>query len=298
MSPGIHLLHKPPGPTSFSMVHNIIQSAAKDKSRKAPKICHGGTLDPFAQGLLLILVEPATRLFDYLHAIPKVYEATVRWGIETDNGDPLGAIIRTGDPSHLTEQHLTDALASFVGWQEQIPHPTSAKRVQGERAYLKAHRGEEVIMPPARVYLHDAKWLSHDLPNQSKLRITVRGGYYVRAFARDLGQKLGCGAHLSSLHRTSIGPWQDPGPEKSVALQGHDILPWTYWRDLTDQEVGDLRHEQTIPLNPEQPPDWPLPEGFPDPEAPIRGFHLDKLCFLLKQEEGRLKLLAPLRGGL
>src|SRR6266853_1881288 len=97
MTPGIHLVHKPVGPTSFSIVRQL-KSAQTDKL----KICHGGTFDPFASGLLLILVEPATRLFDYLHAIPKVYEATVRWGIETDNGDPNGRIVSTGDPSRLS----------------------------------------------------------------------------------------------------------------------------------------------------------------------------------------------------
>src|SRR6185295_4688467 len=100
MTPGIHLIHKPPGPTSFSLVQAYLQSAqteASSSGRRVPRICHGGTLDPFASGLLLILVEPATKLFDYLHDIPKVYEATIRWGIETDNGDPLGKTTFTGD---------------------------------------------------------------------------------------------------------------------------------------------------------------------------------------------------------
>src|SRR5438552_18339273 len=83
MTPGIHLLYKPVGPTSFSLVQACLQRNASRAGRRPLRICHGGTLDPFASGLLLILVEPATRLFDYLHAIPKVYEATVRWGVET-----------------------------------------------------------------------------------------------------------------------------------------------------------------------------------------------------------------------
>src|SRR5580658_2568174 len=192
MDPGIHLLHKPVGPTSFSIVQACIQSTPAHPGHSAPRICHGGTLDPFASGLLLILVEPATRLFDYLHDIPKVYEATVRWGIETDNGDPQGQVVSTGDASHLAPEQLDAALQTFVGWHEQIPHPTSAKRIDGERAYVKAHRGEGVVMPPSRVYLHQAQWLSHDLPTSSRLRVTVRGGYYIRALARNLGQHLGC----------------------------------------------------------------------------------------------------------
>ncbi|HUB26832.1 MAG TPA: tRNA pseudouridine(55) synthase TruB, partial [Tepidisphaeraceae bacterium] len=209
MSPGIHLFHKPVGPSSFSIVQKCMEIATTGRRRK---MCHGGTLDPFASGLLLILVEPATKLFDYLHDIPKVYEATVRWGVETDNGDPLGTETFTGDASNISPDQLEAALRGFIGWHDQIPHATSAKRIGGERAYLKAHRGETVIMPPSKVYLHEATWLSHDLPRQSVLKMTVRGGYYVRALARDLGRSLGCGAHLTELHRSAIGPWNDPGP--------------------------------------------------------------------------------------
>src|SRR5277367_2742326 len=115
MTPGIHLLHKPVGPTSFSLVQACLKSASPQPGKRPRRICHGGTLDPFASGLLLILVEPATRLFDYLHAIPKIYEATVTWGAQTDNGDPLGKIVSTGDPSALNPRQLDDALSSFVG---------------------------------------------------------------------------------------------------------------------------------------------------------------------------------------
>jgi tRNA pseudouridine55 synthase len=298
MNPGIHLVHKPVGPTSFSLVRSYIQAARAHKDRRPPRICHGGTLDPFASGLLLILVEPATRLFQYLHAIPKVYEATVRWGAETDNGDPHGRVIFTGDSSGLSPEQLEDALATFVGWHDQIPHATSAKRIDGERAYLKAHRGETVVMPASHVYLHDARWIGHDLPRQSRLRMTVRGGYYVRALARDLGRLVGCGAHLIELNRTAIGPWTDPGPDRSVEIHGRDLLPWAPTRLLSDQDVGDLRQGRDIPLGELLPPDWPMPSGFPDPEPPVRGFHLERFCFLLWPHEGRLKLLSALHGGL
>jgi len=298
MNPGIHLVHKPVGPTSFSLVQTYIQAARAHKERRPPRICHGGTLDPFASGLLLILVEPATRLFRYLHAIPKVYDATVRWGVETDNGDPHGRVVFTGDSSGLSPEQLENALATFVGWHDQIPHATSAKRIDGERAYLKAHRGETVVMPASRVYLHEARWLGHDLPRQSRLRMTVRGGYYVRALARDLGRLVGCGAHLAELHRTAIGPWTDPGPDRSVEIHGRDLLPWAATRILTDQDVGDLRQGRDIPMGELHPPDWPLPSGFPDPQAPVRGFHLERFCFLLSPHEGRLKLLSALHGGL
>jgi tRNA pseudouridine55 synthase len=217
MTPGIHLLHKPVGPTSFSLVQAAIKSVPPE--HKAPRICHGGTLDPFASGLLLILVEPATRLFNYLHDIPKTYQATVRWGVETDNGDPHGQVTFTGEASGLTPEKLESALAGFIGWHDQVPHPTSAKRIDGERAYVRAHRGETVIMPPTRVYLHEARWLSHDLPNTSRLELVCRGGYYVRALARDLGKLMGCGAHLTrSFIARPLGPGRIRGRIKRCML--------------------------------------------------------------------------------
>lgn len=295
MSPGIYLLHKPVGPSSFSLVRESMATVAAEGRRL--KVCHGGTLDPFAHGLLLMLVGPATRLFEHLHGVPKVYEGTVRWGVETDNGDPGGRVTSEGDTSGLTPERLDEALATFVGWQEQVPPATSAKRVDGERAYLKAHRGEAVVMPPARVYLHEASWLGHELPRESRLRIVVRGGYYVRALVRDLGRMAGCGAHLSTLHRTAIGPWTDPGPGGRVEVHGRDVLPWALGRALSDQEVGDFRQERTIAMGELQPADWTLPAGFPNPVAPVRGFHQGRLVFLLRAAEGRLSPLAALGSG-
>jgi tRNA pseudouridine55 synthase len=298
MTPGIHLIHKPPGPTSFSVVQTCMKSLQPAPGRRAPRICHGGALDPFASGLLIILVEPATRLFDYLHPIPKTYEATIRWGIETDNGDPQGKITFQGDPSALTPPQLDDFLKLFHGWHDQIPHATSNKRVAGERAYLKAHRGEDVAMPPSRVYLHEAAFLNHNLPHESTLKMTVRGGYYVRALARDLGRLAGCGAHLSHLHRTTIGPWPDPGPEKIISLHAREILPWCQSRILTDMEIGDIREGRDIPQKDLLAPDWPLPQDFPNADAPIRAFHQNRLSFLMKLAEARLQVLTALRGGL
>ena len=298
MTPGIHLVHKPVGSTSFSIVQSLQAEAHRAHPDKHLKICHGGTLDPFAGGLLLVLVGQGTKLFEHLHAIPKVYEATVRWGIETDNGDPFGKIVAEGDASSLSQARLDEALGRFIGWQEQVPPTTSARRVDGERAYVKAHRGEQFDMPPVRVYLHEASWLDHDLPRQSRLRIVARGGYYVRALARDLGRVLGCRAHLTQLHRSAIGPWSDPGPDQTIALTGRELLPWAPSRILTDQEVGELRQDRTIPAGTIVPPEWTLPAGFPDPQPPVRGFHLGRLACLLRVEEQRLRVITALRGGL
>jgi tRNA pseudouridine55 synthase len=297
MNPGLYLVHKPVGVTSFSFVQKAIDDLRAARPNHRPRVVHGGTLDPFAEGLLILLVGPATRLFEYLHAVPKVYEATVRWGVETDNGDPLGKVTFEGDPSDLTAERLETARGAFVGWHEQVPPATSNKRVGGERAYVRAHRGEAVELPPSRVYLHEAQWVSHALPGESRLRVVVRGGYYVRALVRDLGRALGCGAHLAGLRRVSIGPYVDPAGEEWVERHGRDVLPWAPVRVLSDFEVGELRHGRPIPLGAVTPPDWSVPAGFPDPAAPIRGFHLGKLVCLLQAEGQSLKTLAELRGG-
>jgi tRNA pseudouridine55 synthase len=116
--------------------------------------------------------------------------------------------------------------------------------------------------------------------------------------SRDLGRMLGCGAHLTTLHRTAIGPWTDPGPAQSVALHGRDLLPWAATRELSDFEVGELRQGRAIPLQALLAPTWHVPEGFPDPATPLRGFHRDKLVFLLRRQDERLAALTALLGGL
>lgn len=296
---GIHLVHKPVGPTSFQLVRAAVRHAAQAGQPKWA-VGHGGTLDPFAEGLLLLLSGQATRFMELLHGIPKGYVAEVRWGRETDTGDHLGKEVAGGAPLTLTPEALDALLPRFLGWSEQIPPATSAKKVDGEAAYKKAHRGEEVEMKPSRVFLLDAAWVSHELPHRSLLRITCRGGFYVRSLARDLGRAAGSGAHLGRLHRTSIGPWSDPGPGQSLCIRGEGLLPWLPSRALDEREAKKLGLGQPIGLGDSVPPTWPLPATFPAPEVmPLRGFHEGRLLALLQpKDDGKLWTFANLRGGL
>ncbi len=298
LSPGIYLTHKPVGDTSFSVVRAFMAELEASRPGKRSPVCHGGTLDPFAEGLLPLLVGQATRLMELIHPLPKRYVAEVVWGAETDSGHLLGRVVHQGDTAALTPEALDAALAPFLGWHEQVPPATSAKKLGGEPAYRKVMRGEEVVLPPSRVYLHQARWRSHALPRSSRLELTCRGGFYVRALARELGRALGCGAHLSRLLRTTIGPWEDPGPGQRVAVQGRQLLTWCPARELSDAEVGELRRARPIPLERVTLPEWTLPPGFPDPDAPVRGFHLGRLVALLRPGEGGLKGWMELRGGL
>ncbi len=276
LAPGVHLVHKPVGPSSHAVVEGL-------RSGKA-RMCHGGALDPFAEGLLLVLVGEATRLFPYLHGVPKRYVAEVAWGAETDNGDPAGEVVAHGDTADLTPAALDAALAPFRGWHEQVPPVTSNKRVEGERAWVRAARGEAVALPPSRVLLSAGRWLRHDLPRRSALEIDVAGGFYVRALARELGRATGARAHLTALHRTAIGPWGDPGPGATRRIQGEAVLPWCPVRRLTVAERAELAVGATFPRGDLRAPSFVLPPEYPTPPVVLAA-------------EGRMVGLAEARDG-
>jgi len=300
VSPGLLLLHKPVGPTSAAVTRDVAaSSAAAAGGRKLP-VCHAGTLDPFASGLLVVALGQATRAVDLLHDVPKEYEAEVAWGAETDNGDPLGTVVATGDVRELAPDRLEAALAEHVGWRDQVPPPTSAQRIDGEYAYRKAHRGEVFVLPARRVLLHEARWLGHDLARaNSRLFLRCGRGYYVRSLARDVGRALGCRAHLRALRRTAVGPWGDPGEGRSVALTGEQLFPWLAARPLDDDEARRVAQGQPVGVGVVTPPTWSVPAGFPEPGGPVRALHRGRLVALLRRaEDGTLAPFANLRGGL
>lgn len=281
-------VHKPPGVTSFTLVDEF---RARHAGPFRLKVMHGGVLDPFADGLVLLLVGAATKLFERLHEVPKTYVATVAWGTETDTLDGGGAVVATGDAGALTPAALDAALAGFLGWQDQVPPATSNKRVDGERAYVRALRGEAVTLPPSRVFLHAARWRSHDLPRTSELELTCGGGYYVRSLARDVGQAVGARAHLVALRRTRIGPYEDVSGAP-VEHTGREVLPWLASRELSDAEWGALRRGAPVSLSRVTPPEWPLPAGFPPPPPRVRAFHQGRLVALL-DAAGAVDTLLP-----
>lgn len=282
------LVHKPVGVTSFALVDEF---RTRHAGNFRLKVAHGGVLDPFAEGLVVLLVGAATRLFERLHEVPKTYVATVAWGAETDTLDGGGAVVAQGDAGALTPAGLDAALAGFVGWREQVPPATSNKRVDGERAYARAHRGEAVTLPPSRVVLHAARWRAHDLPRSSELELTCGGGFYVRSLARDLGQVTGARAHLTALSRRRIGPYDDP-PGAPVMCTGAEVLPWLPSRELSDAELGALRQGGALPKGRVTAPTWPLPDGFPAPAPRVRAFHRGKLVALL-DAAGAVDTLLP-----
>lgn len=195
---GLLLVDKPPGVTS----HDAVLAARRATGES--RIGHAGTLDPFATGLLVLLLGRATRLLPYLDAEPKVYEATIRFGAETDTDDLGGSTTRTAAPP--SREAIDAALPRLTGDLDQIPPAYSAKRVGGRRAYDLARAGEEVELRAARVRV-DAWELLDSRGDELDVRITCGGGTYIRALARDLGRLTGSAAHLSVLRRVASGPF-------------------------------------------------------------------------------------------
>ncbi|MES2503548.1 MAG: tRNA pseudouridine(55) synthase TruB [Myxococcota bacterium] len=221
ISDGILLVDKPKGLTSFDCV------AQTRRLFQTKSVGHTGTLDPFATGLLVLLLGRYTRLSPYLTSQDKTYEAEVCLGIGTDTDDCEGQVIAQADASHLTSEAIDAALQSFLGAQMQIPPQYSAISINGERAYKKARRGEEVAYEPRPVMVYDltlnpspesgegleSAFSPSPLSGEGlgvrslNIRLRVSKGTYIRAIARDLGAKLGVPAHLTNLRRTQSGSY-------------------------------------------------------------------------------------------
>lgn len=193
---GVLLVDKPRGVTSHDVV--LVARRATGEAR----IGHAGTLDPFATGLLVLLLGRATRLLPYLDAEPKVYEASVRFGIETDTDDLGGTVLRREAPP--PRDAIDVAIRTLTGEFDQVPPAYSAKRVAGRRAYDLARAGEDVTLAPARVRVHSWEVLAFR-GDALDVRITCGGGTYIRALARDLGRLTDSAAHLTSLRRMASG---------------------------------------------------------------------------------------------
>ena len=193
------MVAKPAGPTSHDLV-DIVRRALGEQ-----RVGHLGTLDPFAKGLLVLVVGRATRLAAYAAEWPKAYDGVIRLGVTTDTDDLTGAVVATAPWTGITPAQLAAVIESFRGRYEQRPPAYSAVKIAGERAYARARRGE-VVEPTARdVDIRELEIVEAAVPDL-EFRATVSGGTYLRSLARDIGAKLGCGAHLAALRRTAVGP--------------------------------------------------------------------------------------------
>lgn len=214
MQDEIRLIDKPPGWTSFDVVAKIrgkIRAEYAARGEKATKkqlrVGHAGTLDPFATGLLIVLLGEACKRAGEFLKLDKVYEATIRLGQVSTSGDPEGDISEVRGTSHeIRREVVAEVLRKFVGLIEQRPPMFSAIKINGQRAYKLARKGEVVEIPKRTVTIYSLELLNYSYP-EIKVRAHVSSGTYIRSLAIDIGEALGTGAYCRELRRISIGKW-------------------------------------------------------------------------------------------
>lgn len=200
----ILVFDKPYHWTSFYLVKKVRGALQRRYGLKKLKVGHAGTLDPLATGLMIIAVGKATKRIDELQAGEKEYFATIRLGATTPGFDLEKEIDAVFPFGHISIEMISAALMNLTGEIDQIPPAYSAKKIEGERAYDKARRGEDQELEPKRITIKEIELLGYSPPDV-RLRIVCSRGTYIRSIARDLGLMLGSGGHLTELRRTRSG---------------------------------------------------------------------------------------------
>lgn len=211
---GLILIDKPAGMSSFDVVRRMRRIAS------TKKVGHTGTLDPDATGLLPIVLGQCTKLANYLILDEKEYVFEMKFGERTDSDDSTGAVLETCPWEHVGAEALEGVLDDFRGDILQVPPIYSALKVDGERAYELARRGEHFELPPRPIVVHELELLEVTLPT-ARLRVRCGSGTYVRSLARDIGRALGSCAHTTSIHRTRVGSF---GVERAYTLEALEAL--------------------------------------------------------------------------
>lgn len=265
---GVLLLDKPKGMSSNHALQRV------RRLLEAQKAGHTGTLDPMATGLLPICLGEATKFSAHLLEADKVYRTRVELGVITDTGDAEGAVIERREVPDFTAEQVENVLSHFRGEIEQVPPMYSALKRDGERLYQLARRGATVERPARAVTIHDLVLLSRK-DDRIELRVRCSKGTYIRSLARDLGEQLGCGAHLSALRRTHSEPF--------------DIADAVDLEALLAMDSADARARL-------KPPDQALlhlPAIELDPDQAARVLNGQRLAGLATAAEGLVRLYAP-----
>ncbi len=204
MTDGIILIDKPAHMTSFGVVARIRRVLSREQGKKV-KVGHTGTLDPFATGLMILVIGKECRNAGNYSKMDKVYEATFHLGQESTTGDPEGALTDISDIVP-TREEVDAAIAQFRGEIEQRPPIFSAIKINGQRAYHLARDGKEVEIPLRTITVHSLDVIDYNYP-ELKVRTHVSSGTYIRSLAVDIGKVLGTGAYCTQLRRTQISTW-------------------------------------------------------------------------------------------
>jgi len=216
---GLLIINKPAGPTS----HDIVDKIRKITGIK--KIGHSGTLDPFAEGILIILIGKTTKAQSRFMALPKTYAATLKLGEISDTYDITGIKSKFQIPNFksISKAQILKTLKNFTGEIRQVPPAYSAIKINGEKAYKLARKGIKPKIKPRKVIIYRIKTLNYKWPHL-KIKVKCGKGTYIRSLANDIGKKIGCGAYVEKLIRTKIGNFDI---KKSVKLKKINSKNWT-----------------------------------------------------------------------
>ncbi len=262
---GVLLLDKPQGMTSNKALQEV------KFLFKAAKAGHTGSLDPLATGLLPICFGEATKLSAFLLDADKHYRVNVKLGETRTTADAEGEVLEQADPSGVTQAMLLETLSDFLGEQQQLPPMYSAIKHQGERLYKLARQGLEVEREPRTIHIHSLELIDFSLP-EFRMDVHCSKGTYVRTLAEDIGKRLGCGAYVSGLRRSGVGPYDD---QSMVTL------------DQVRQAFSDKRFKEMD--------DWLLPLESALAEWPQVALSADA-AFYMKQGQPILVPNAPTSG--
>jgi len=202
----ILLINKPLNWTSFDIVKKVKSKLYYKYKLEKLKVGHAGTLDPLAEGLMIICTGKATKKLNDFQDYDKEYIAKIGIGKTTPSFDLETAFNSEYPVEHVSSEMINDTLKSFLGWQEQVPPAFSAKKINGKKAYEIAREKKEVELKPVMVNFKEIKLLDFSIPFINVM-IKCSKGTYIRSFARDFGQKINSGAYLAGLKRTVIGPF-------------------------------------------------------------------------------------------
>lgn len=221
MNDGIILVDKPAGITSFGVVARVRRILSQEAGKRV-KIGHTGTLDPFATGLMILVIGKATKRADEFTKLDKVYEATFRLGDTSSTGDPEGEIVHDSDEVP-TIQALEAVLETFTGEITQTPPIFSAIKINGVRAYKLARMNKEVEIPKRQVKIYSLELLEYEYPN-AQIRVHVSSGTYIRSLVSDIGLALGTGAYTTELRRLSIKNFDVSAAKEWEGITSADII--------------------------------------------------------------------------
>lgn len=217
---GILVVNKPAGMTS----HDVVDRVRRRLGMR--RVGHAGTLDPLATGVLIILVGRSTKLFNRFMDFDKAYRATLRLGLTTTTADIQGEVLQEKDFSGVNEDALRDAFSGFVGDIEQIPPMVSAVKVKGRRLYELARKGIEVERKPRRIHIERIDLKSFSAPD-AEFFLECSKGTYVRKLAEDVGEVVGCGACVTQIERTRVGPYTLDQAVELDQIREEDLRPFS-----------------------------------------------------------------------